>query len=196
MKLPAVDEPGRYQGLYLFDFGEWTSLGYTADEIAVLLEDPEYADGRVYKVHNATPDGRFELRGVSRERFNVESGMLFFRAERAAAEADYEALEALAAESGPPARAFVHLADRGEAAGPSRYAVALVYPAELDDEFGRWLLDADYGGGDFVEGGPSVVANYYAERPTVMRRAQLWSRFGEPRSADEIRETVRRAAQR
>lgn len=80
MKLPAVDNPPRYQGLYLFDFGEWTSLGYTADEIAVLLEDPQYAEGRVYKVHAASPDGQFSLRGVSRERFSQESGMMFYRA--------------------------------------------------------------------------------------------------------------------
>ncbi len=196
MKLPAVDNPPRYQGLYLFDFGEWTSLGYTADEIAVLLEDPQYAEGRVYKVHAASPDGQFSLRGVSRERFSQESGMMFYRAERADAERDMADLEALAEENLPPARAFAHLADRGEAAGPARYVLGLIYPAEHDDEFGRWLLDADYQGGDFVEGGPSVVSNYYDDQPRVLRRAQLWSRHGEPRSAEMIRATVRQAAQR
>ena len=41
MKLPELSSPARYQGLYVFDFGEWTAVGYTAEEIAALLETSE-----------------------------------------------------------------------------------------------------------------------------------------------------------
>ncbi len=77
MILPHVDNPPRLCGLYVYDFGDWTAVGYTAEEIAILLDDVTCRGGTVYKIHRATPDGRMELRGVSPRRFNLESGMFF-----------------------------------------------------------------------------------------------------------------------
>jgi len=57
MRLPELESPEKYGGLYVFDFGEQVAVGYTADEIAVLLESQRYADGKAYRIHRAMPDG-------------------------------------------------------------------------------------------------------------------------------------------
>lgn len=197
MKIPAVPEPQRYRGLYLYDFGDWTAVGYTAEEIAVLLESEEYRDGKVYRIVRATPDGQFELRGVASTRFHAESGIFFNRHDLEAARRDFAELRELTERRPPPCRAILHLADRGEHEGVARYVTALVYPAEYEDEFSQWLLAAGYCGGDTVEGGISHVSDYYAQETILLERQQLWSQISiESRSGDEVLATVRRAVQR
>ena len=196
MKLPTLEQPDRFEGLYIYDFGEWTAVGYTAEEIEVLLEDPRYRGGKVYKIHHARPDGTLEIKGVPPERFLLESGMFFFRRRREDAAADFAELKRLAAESPPPGRAYLHLADT-QTEGPGRYVTALIYPAEYEEEMGRWLLELDYHGGDWVEGGPSCVTNYQELDKQVLERQQLWSRSAVPtRSPEEVLANVRRAVQR
>jgi len=197
MRPPPVAEPQRYCGLYIYDFGEWTALGYTAEEIAILLESEAYRGGKVYKIVRARPDGYMELRGVAPERFQLEGGMFFNRSELAAAQRDWADLVAWAERQPPPCRAVVHLADRGANGGPGRYVTALIYPAEYDDEMGSWLLAADYRGGDTAEGGISHVTNYYEQQKQILQRQQLWSRSAIPsRSADQVLRSVRQAVQR
>lgn len=197
MNWPALEEPQRYAGLYVYDFGDWTAVGYTAEEIAILLESEEYGTGKAYRIQRATPDGQFELRGVSTERFHAEGGMLFYRASETPARADFDALCAIGGDSPPPCRAKVHLADRGPQTGPARFVTALIYPAEYEDEISHWLMDADYAGGDLAEGGISHVSNYYGEEKTILERQQLWSRSTIPaRSAEDVFASVRRAVQR
>jgi hypothetical protein len=198
MRVPAVMEPQKYSGLYVFDFGEWSAVGYTAGEIAMLLESEQYAAGKVYKIHRAHPDGTMELRGVSRARFDVESGLIFYRAERAAAEQDYARLVDIAAEDDPPCRSFIHIVDRGEedaGVNSGRFATVLAYPAEFEEEISTWLTRNAYEGGDYVEGGPSAISNYRAERPAVLLRTQLWN-AGSARSAEEVFRDVRKRVQR
>lgn len=197
MKLPTLDQPQRYRGLYVYDFGPWAAVGYTAEEIAVLLESDTYRHGRVYKIVRATPDGHVELKGVSAERFQMESGMFFQRDAESAARADFRTLCDLARRCPPPARAVVHLADRGRAAGRIRYVTALIYPAEYEDEMAAWLLGNVYAGGDTVEGGISNVSNYQVQAKTILAREQLWSAATTPaRSTADVLATVRQAVQR
>ncbi len=196
MVLPELEQPTRYQGLYVYDFGQWCAVGYTADEIAVLIESEQYRGGKTYKIHRATPDGRMELRGISAERFQLESGMFFPRSELTDARADFESLRSAAECTPPPCRARLHLADRGEAHS-ARFVVALVFPAEYEDDMGRWLLAVDYQGGDLAEGGISHAAQYNEESLTVLDRRQLWpSSTQSSRSAEEVLAGVRRAVQR
>ena len=192
MKLPEIENPQRMRGLYVFDFGQWTAVGYTTEEIAVLLDHEEYRAGKVYKIHRATPDGQFELRGVSHERFGLESGMFFHCKTLDAAQRDYEALLAAAEKTPPPCRAFWHLAAGGE-----QHTCALVFPAEYEDEMGAWLNEIDYQGGDLAEGGISHVTNYYEQEPEILRREQLWSQPAtQSRSPQQVLESVRVAVQR
>ncbi|MBP7744853.1 MAG: hypothetical protein KA383_01890 [Phycisphaerae bacterium] len=197
MKLPELNQSQRYRGLYLFDFGEWTAVGYTAEEVALLLEHEVYHHGKAYRIVRATPDGQMELKGVSPERFQLESGMFFNRDDLAAARQDFATLTHLAREQGAPCRAFVHLADRGPQVARYRYVTALIYPAEYDDDMAQWLLAAEYAGGDLAEGGVSHVSNYQAESKTILERQQLWSQPAIPsRSPEQVLSSVRQAVQR
>lgn len=214
MKLPELEHPERYSGLYVFDFGEQVAVGYTADEIAVLIESGQYQDGKVYRIHRALPDGTMELQGIPRERFTVEEAILFFRHEMDAAKHDFEELERLAESTSPPCRMkaqLVRLEDgrvfghapeqespKVQQAGPMETcATVVIYPAEYTNEVSRWLSDADYRGGDFVEGGVSAAAAYYASRVTVVERRQWWPAGADlSRSAEEVLATTHQPVQR
>jgi len=194
-RLPKLPEPVRYTGLYVFDFGDSVAVGYTADEIAVLLESQKYADGKVYKIHRAYPDGRLELRGVSPLRFHMEDGFFFYRRDPAAARRDFEELKRLAQTTPPPCRCKLHLARMAGATIPD--VVALIYPAEYGDEMSTWLKAIDYGGGDFVEGGISQVTGYYGSVVTRLDQHQLWGTLDRTsRSAQEVLATTHLAVQR
>ena len=151
------------------DFGDHCGVGFTAEEVAELLESEQFADVQVYKVHRANPDGTMELKGVSKETFQLEAGMFFYAADEATAQADFQRLTAWADEQLPPARCKVHLANTGET-----YVTALIYPAEFDDAFSRWLLDGNYRTAGQVEGGTGAVQRYYEANWDVLERKKLW----------------------
>ena len=173
MKLPKLEQPDRYEGLYVFDFGDHAGVGFTAEEVAELLDSERYGQGKVYKIHRAYPDGRLELRGVPAERFQLEAGMLFHAKDEATARGDFKRLVALAVRALPPCRAKVHLARYAE----DRYAVALIYPAEHDEEISSWLLEGGYRTSGPAEGGVG------------RRRAILSGSPGDPRPASALRRT-------
>lgn len=197
MKVPVLENPQHYRGLYVYDFGEWTAVGYTAEEIAVLLESETYRGGKVYRIQRASPAGQMELRGVSAERFRFESGMFFYRKQLGPARTDFEVMKTAARQRPAPCRTFLHLAQRPEAQDYTRFVTALIFPAEYEDEMGHWLLEIDYHGGDLAEGGISHVSNYYTEEKTVIERLQLWNQPATTsRCPAEVLANVRQAVQR
>jgi len=164
MNLPSLNHPELYQGLYVFDFGERVAVGYTAEEIAVLLRSPEFKDGRAYKIHHATAEGELSLRGLSRLDVNVHEGMVFYRASADAARADFEALKQSATTSAPPAVLHWRLGSDSQAELPE--CTVLSYPAEASDRVGRWLEAIGFAGGDQVEAG-AHLADYFAKAGTI-----------------------------
>jgi hypothetical protein len=196
MKLPSVQDPERYRGLYVFDFGEWAALGYTAEEIALLLESERFQDGKVFRIHRAGPDGSLELRGVSHVRFALESAVGFYRQHEADARRDFERLQSQAGGSPAPCRTAIYLADLGAAQQPERYLTLLVFPAEYDDDIGGWLTAIGFDGGDRAEGGASLVTGFQDADKRILERDQLWSRHAPSRSREEVYASVRRAVQR
>ena len=193
MRLPKLEKPDRYQGLYVLDFDDRAAVGFTADEVAELLESERYKDAKVYKIHRAFPDGRLELKGVPAERFQMEAGMFFYSGDASAAKDDFKRLTDLAVRSAPPCRAKVHLVQYED----GRFAVAMIYPAEYDDEMSGWLLAGEYRTAGEVEGGVGAVERYYQQRPKVLDRHQL---FGTSeiasRTGEELLAGVRQAVQR
>ena len=193
MKLPELEKPEKYVGLYIFDFGDHTGVGFTAEEVAELLESEKYKDGKVYKIYKACPDGRLELKGVPNETFQLEAGMFFYSSELQTARRDFKGLVDLAVKSSPPCRAKVHLAKYGD----DKLAVALIYPAEYDDEFSSWLLNGRYRTGGAAEGGVGVVQGYYDRQPEILERHQL---FGQSetisRTGTELLSSLKMAVQR
>lgn len=193
MELPKLQKPDRYVGLYIFDFGDHTGVGFTAQEVAELLESEKYRDGKIYKIHKAYPDGRLELKGVRAEIFQLEAGMFFYSGGLEATRADFKRLVDLAVRIGPPCRAKVHLAKYNK----DKFVVALIYPAEYDEEVSRWLLDGGYKTAGAAEGGVEAVQRYYEDKPKVLDRHQLFGRI-EPasRTGEELLAGLKVAVQR
>jgi len=193
MKLPRLEKPDRYQGLYVFDFGDHTGVGFTAEEAAELLESERYKEGKVYKIQRAFPDGRMELRAVPAGMFQLEAGLFFHAQDETTARDDFQRLATLAVRSTPPCRAKVQLARYAD----NRFVVALIYPAERDTEVSSWLLEGEYRTAGPAEGGVGAVEHYYRDQPEILETQQL---FGTSetvnRTGQELLEAVPLAVQR
>ena len=174
MKLPEVKNADKYMGLYVVDFGDHCGVGFTADEVTELLESEQFTNIQIYKIHRANPDGTMELKGVHNDTFLLEAGMFFYATDETTAHDDYQRLLAWADEQFPPSRCKVHLAKTGDS-----FVTALIYPAEHDDAFSRWLLDGNYKTAGQAEGGAGAVQRYAVQRyydgaEEILERKNLW----------------------
>jgi hypothetical protein len=193
MKLPELEKPQKYVGLYIFDFGDHTGVGFTAEEVAELLESQRYKDAKVYKIHKAYPDGKLELKGVRAEIFQLEAGMFFYSGHLETAGRDFKELVSLAVQTPPPCRAKLHLAKYSD----NKFVTALIYPAEYDDQIGCWLLDGDYKTSGAAEGGIEAVQRYYDVKRQILDRHQLFSKSErESRTGEELLASIKLAVQR
>jgi len=193
MKLPKLENPRKYTGLYIFDFGDHAGVGFTAQEVAELLESEKYENGRVYKIYNAYPDGKLELKGVPAETFQLETGMFFYSSDVRTASKDYKNLVALAVKSAPPCKAKVHLAKYNA----ESFVTALIYPAEYDSEVSTWLIDGEYKTAGPAEGGIQAVQSYYSSKVEILERHQLFglSQY-QSRTGTELLAGLKTAVQR
>jgi hypothetical protein len=55
MKLTKVENSEKYVGLYVFDFGDHAGLGFTAREVAELLESEKYKNGKALQNPQGLP---------------------------------------------------------------------------------------------------------------------------------------------
>lgn len=193
MKLPKIEKPQQYIGLYAIDFGDHNGIGFTADEVAELLESKKFQDITVYKIHRACPDGTLEIKGVSKDAFQLESGLFFFAADLKSCQKGFQSMIRLAVTQQPPCRAKIHVAKWDE----GQYVLGLIYPAEYEDEVSAWLIQGQFEAEGLAEGGVSVVQQYYDKAPELLERHQLYSqgRF-ESRTGDELLVGLKRAVQR
>ncbi len=193
MKLPELEKPDRYVGLYVIDFGDHSGVGFTAQEVAEIIESERYKDCKVYKIYKAYPDGGMELKGVNRQIFELETGMLFYSNNENSARENFDKMINLAVGSEPPCRAKVHLAKYND----EKFCVALIYPAEFDDEVSGWLLEGEYQTEGAAEGGTSAVQGYYDSGAEILDRHQL---FGQSkvssRTGEELLASLELAVQR
>ena len=193
MKLPELENPKKYVGLYVFDFGGHCGVGFTAEEVAELLDSESYKNCKAYKIYKAYPDGKLELKGVRAELFQLEAGMFFYANALEAAGGDFKRLVNLAIKTIPPCRAKIHLAKYDD----NKFLTALIYPAEYDDEISTWLSEGDYKPAGATEGGIEAVQRYYTHKPEVFNRHQLFGKFAsESRTGEELLAGVKIAVQR
>ena len=191
MKLPELNDPKRYEGLYVFDFEGQVGVGYTGREIEILLESEKYRQGKVYKIQRAWPDGRLEMKGLSNKAFQVESGLFFHGRDEEQARKDYEELVELGQKKDFPCRAKIHFSR-----GRDKYVVGLIYPAEYEEEVSQWLRAVGYQGGELASGGISEVENYYRDYSKIASH-QLWGALDETaREATEVLANVGQAVVR
>jgi len=193
MELPELQNPQKYVGLYVFDFGDHTGVGFTAQEVAELLESEKYKKCKAYKIHKAYPDGKLELKGVRAEIFQLEAGMFFYSNGLQTATKDYKQLVNLAVRFIPPCRAKVHLAKYND----NKFVTALIYPAEYDDEISCWLTDGEYKTAGPAQGGISAVQKYYDDKPEILERHQLFGNSTyQSRTGEELLAGLKLAVQR
>jgi hypothetical protein len=194
MRLPPLRDPPQYAGLYVFDFGDHVSVGYTADEIRILLDSGRFRAGQAYRVHRAMPDGTIELLQVEHEALTREDGLLFYRHLVRDARRDFDQLVGLADNDPPPCRALAQLA-KIHSAGPG-YLTALIFPAESAGRISAWLEGIKFEGGDFVRGGPAEMSCYYGADPVVIDQREWAEARAASRSAQEVLATTDLAVQR
>ncbi len=193
MELPKLKKPEKYVGLYIVDFGEYCSVGFTAKEVAELFESEKYKHCKVYKIHNAYPDGKLELKGVRSEIFQLEAGMFFYSTELETAQIDFSGLVDLAVKLAPPCRAKVHLAKFGE----DKFAIALIYPAEYDEQMSDWLLKGEYKTNGAAEGGIEATQRYYDHTRQILDKHQLFSKSeSTSRTGEQLLASLKLAVQR
>jgi hypothetical protein len=193
MKLPELENSEKYVGLYVVDFGEHTGVGFTAQEVAELLESEKYKDCKVYKIHRAYLEGKLELKGVPAQTFQLEAGMFFYSTDIETATKDFKGLVKLGVEAVPPCRAKVHLAKYSD----DKYLVALIYPAEYDDEVSTWLMERDYKTSGAAEGGTGAVQRYYEQEAEILEFHQLFNEGAiESRSGETLLADLKKAVQR
>ncbi len=193
MKLPKLQKPDRYIGLYVVDFGDSAGVGFTAQEVAELFESERFSNCKAYKIHKAYPDGRLELKGIPKETFQLETGMFFYSDNIKAASDDYKRIIKLGIETNLPCKAKVQLSRYSD----DKFAVSLIYPAEYDDEISSWLLEHDYKSAELPEGGISAVTRYYDAKPEILETHQLWGNSSvESRTGQELLASTKIAVQR
>lgn len=193
MKLPELENPKKYVGLYIFDFGGHCGVGFTAEEVAELFESEIYKSCKAYKIYKAYPDGKLELKGVRAELFQLEAGMFFYTSALETAGGDFKRLINLAVKTIPPCRAKIQLAKYND----NKFVTALIYPAEYDDEISIWLTKGDYKTTGAADGGIEAVERYYAHKPQVVDKHQLYSKsVPESRTGEDLLACVKMAIQR
>lgn len=193
MKLPQLQNSQKYVGLYIFDFGDHTGVGFTAEEVAELLESERYKAGKVYKIHRAYPDGKLELKGIPAQTFQLEAGMFFYSSALETAGRDFKGLVNLAVKTAPPCRAKVHLAKYTD----NKFVVAIVYPAEYDDDVSLWLLECEYKTTGAAEGGIEAVQRYYDAKTEILDKHQLFGKSESmSRTSEELLAGIKLAVQR
>ncbi|MBI9017967.1 MAG: hypothetical protein JEZ07_11980 [Phycisphaerae bacterium] len=168
MKLPELNKPEKYVGLYVIDFGDNCAVGYTAPEVAAILESEKFASAKVYKIHRATPDGSLELNGISNQRFTLESAMIFQCPTETIAKNDYAQLKDIASVNNTPCMAKVQLAEID-----GQYFIAAIYPAEYENEIGQWFADSGFKGHGSVDAGVSQLESFYQMKCNMIESIQL-----------------------
>lgn len=193
MKIPELQNPKKYEGLYIVDFGDTSSVGFTAPEVAEIVESQRYRHAKIYKIHRAYPDGRMELKGIPRQTFETESGMFFYSDDQQQAKQNFDQLVKCGIENAPPCRAKVHLAQYDD----DRFITALIYPAEYEDEISSWLLDTGYIAQGPAQGGSAAVERYYQSRANVISRHQLFAQSNwTHRTGQDLYNNLKKAVQR
>jgi hypothetical protein len=193
MNIPQLKKPDRYVGLYVVDFGDHSGVGFTAYEVAELLESEKFSDIKVYRIHKAAPDGQLELKGIPAQTFQLESGLFFYATDERTARDDFNRLTAIAVTAEPPCRAKVHLAKMPD----EKFVTALIYPAEFDEDISSWLLENEYKTLGLAEGGISTIQQYYDTAPEIIERHQLFGQSGiESKTGTELLAAVKMAVVR
>lgn len=115
--------------------------------------------------------------------------MFFYAFDEETARADFARLAECPHRFEPPSRAKIQLAE----VGPQQYVTALIYPAEYDAGFSRWLLDCEYRTEGPAAGGISAVEQYYRQKPVILESTQIFNSTSVAFHGENLLEAAKKA---
>jgi hypothetical protein len=189
-KLPALSDPVKYTGLYIFDFGERVSVGYTAQEIEILLAESKYAGGGVYKIYRAFPDGKLEIRGVNPLTWSVSTGIVFWFEDYEETVKAFELLKVTALDSAEGLPGEFSLAIIRTPGLEYPFALIMRYLQELDEAIAAWLLKVKFQAGAFVEAGPRVITRVLTNSTELVCERLGADTFRKSRTREQVLDSV------
>ncbi len=195
MRLPPISDPHRYAGLYVYDFGDHVSIGYTAIEIRMLRETRRFQGGTAYEVYRVDENGAMELRGAGDERLAAIEAFCFLRKGGADARRDYTTIRQAAEQDPVCARVELQLARAYDFDPPD--VTALLYPIAASVVVSNWLQIHAAGFGDSIEAGQDAYIRFIQSSGMRIDSCQLAARMDyADRSAEEVFAAVDLACQR
>lgn len=195
MKLPPLRHPERYAGLYLLDLGDRVCVGYTADEVAVLLASDRCRSAAAYLIHRVDERGNVELAGVSANHLVRRDILIFAFDSPDAAQAEFSRLRRLATDTPAPCPCSMELADFDEVEPP--HVICLTYMQAAAAVLAAWLNRIGFHAGDRVFGGPRLLSQYQAASPSPIAQCLLATAIDhESRGLDELLAALEQPIQR
>jgi hypothetical protein len=195
LQLPPLRDPQRYAGLYAVQFAHGVAVGYTFDEVAIVLAEQAYCECPVYRIHRIDAAGRVELAGISARDLAGDECMIFASRDAAQASGDFAALRRLAAEDPLPCGVRIELIDLADLDPP--HAVCLLYTKSASTMVAEWLLRAGFGGGDQVIGGAEATGIRRAASTVPIASSVLAARIAHaPRTREQVLASVHEPLQR
>jgi len=195
MKLPRLSDPHQYAGLYVYDFGDHVSVGYTAGEIRMLREMERYCGGTAYELYRVDESGAIELRGAGNERLAAIEAFCFLRRDGAAARRDYESLKEAAKHDPVYAPVELSLVRAYEFDPPD--VTALLYPVASSMVVSTWLQEHAPGFGDEIHAGQEAYARFARSSGMRIDSCQLAARMDyADRPVDDVLASIDRPCQR
>jgi len=195
MRLPAIQEPERYVGLYVYDFGTHVAIGYTAAEVGHLRSSELHRQGMAYQIYRVDEAGVLELRGVLDARLAGMEAVCFLRANPSMARRDFDTITATAAECPLPCAAELHVASLDAFHPP--HVTAITYGASATDAISGWLIK--HGGrlGDQVVAGLDVFMEFAGSTGERIESCHLPALLDySDRPAQEVLQAVHQPIQR
>jgi len=162
MKLPRVHQPDQYLGLYVFDFGSYANVGYTAGEIVVLLAHESYSDGKAYEICRIDEDGSLYLRGATNLAPRSDEAIAFLRSDPGKAQLDYQSIISKA--DSHPLPCDVELILTRVYEFQLSHVTAIVYKSVDEAMVSHWLVRVGFNGGDEVVCGADVRSQVVSEQ--------------------------------
>jgi hypothetical protein len=194
-KLPPIPNPSQYEGLFVYDFGDHVSVGYTPGEIHVLRRAMAHHKGTPYQIYRVNERGGLELRGVPDAALALREAICFLRNDAAVARRDYESILSAAQLRPLPCNAELRLV-RSYGFDPPDLT-ALIYPGWASHTVSGWLGTLGTAPGDQVHGGAQAFQILESGGGINIATTILPSKMDySDRSEQEVLSTTDRALQR
>jgi hypothetical protein len=194
MHLPAIPQPSRYAGLFVIDFGEWTSVGYTADEVHALLGTPEHASARAFRINRIDEEGCIELAGWDARQLPREELIVLACDSPDDAVAVFDAIRRTL-DAGPPGVALT--LDRSDwPDGDRPDVVVLRFAQHASTQVCAWLSAIALPAGTLPSGGADLLPGYLATARVLTTAHMAGPDDLRPRPLDVLLRSVRQPLQR